>query len=197
MACARNLRKSMFTKLDLIRILSKHHCVIRPDKPVFFSEKRKNTMAAQEEAMDTTLLEHDPADEEAGEDPVGGHEENITEDLVNELLTPAAEPVSMAVSQPRIQPPPEARGLVQATQEVPAADKVTSPTATRSDLERVMAEMARKEKQHQEDMEVMRASLKKLEEGKKLADAKISNLERAEQSRTSRRQKRSWNRTLS
>ena len=145
MACARNLRKSMFTKLDLLRILSRHHCIIRPDKPAFFSEIRKDTMANTEEAMDTTLLELDPADEEACEDSVGGHEKNITEELVNELLTPAAEPVSMAVSLPRIQPPPEARGLVQATQEVPAADQVTSPTATRSDRERVMAEMARKE----------------------------------------------------
>merc|ERR1711940_494236 len=33
--------------------------------------------------------------------------------------------------------------------------------------------------------------------GKKLADAKISNLERAEQDRTSRRHKRSWKRTMS
>ena len=121
--------------------------------------------------MNTNLLEFDPAEEEACEDSVGGQEKNITEAMVNELLTPAAEPVAMAVSPPRTQPPPEAMGLKQATP-VPAADKVTSPTATQIDLERVMAELAKKEKKHQEDMEMMRASLRKLEEGKKLADAK-------------------------
>ena len=137
MACARNLRKSMFTKLDLLRILSRHHCIIRPDKPAFFSEIRKDTMANQEEAMDTTLLEHDPADEEACEDSVGGREKNITEDMVNDLLTPADEPVSMAGSLPRTQPPPQARGLTQATPPGPEAVKVTSPSATQDDLERV------------------------------------------------------------
>ncbi len=72
MACARNLRKSMFTKLDLLRILSRHHCIILHDKPASFSEIRKNTMANTEEAMDTNLLELDPADEEACKDSVGG-----------------------------------------------------------------------------------------------------------------------------
>ena len=89
MAGARNLRKSMFTKLDLLRILSRHHCIILHEKPASFSEIREITMANQEEAMDTNLLEIDPADEEACKDSVGGREENITEDLVNELLTPA------------------------------------------------------------------------------------------------------------
>ena len=37
-------------------------------------------MANTEEAMDTTLLELDPADEEACEDSVGGQEKNITEE---------------------------------------------------------------------------------------------------------------------
>ena len=60
-----------------------------------------------------------------------------------------------------------------------------------------MAELARKEKKHQEEMEVMRASLRKLEEGNRIATAKISILERAEHDRTSRRQKRSWKRTMS
>ena len=190
---ARNLRKSMFTKLDLLRILSNHHCIILHEKPASFSEIREITMANQEEAMDN-LLEIDPADEEASKDSVGGHEENITDDLVNELLTPAEEPVSMTASQPRNQSPTEASGLLQAT---PAADKVTSQSATQEDVERVMAELDKKEKKHQEEMEVMRASLRKLEEGNRIATAKISILERAEQDRTSRRQKRTWKRTMS
>ena len=68
---ARNLRKSMFTKLDLLRILSNHHCIILHEKPASFSEIREITMANQEEAMDT-LLEIDPADEEASKDSVWG-----------------------------------------------------------------------------------------------------------------------------
>ena len=194
MSCRRNLRKIMFTKLDLLRILSGHHCIILHEKPASFSEQRESTMANQEEAMDTNLLELDPADEEAGKDSVGGHEENITEALVNELLTPAEEPVSMAATLPRKQPPTEASGLHQAT---PTADKVTSTSATQEDVLRVMAEMDKKEKKHQEEMEEMRASLRKLEEGNRIATVKISILEKAEHDRTSRRQKRTWKRTMS
>ena len=65
--------------------------------------------------MDTNLLELDPADEEAGKDSVGGHEENITEALVNELLTPAAELLRQAPS-PRsgLLMLPESLGAVRA-----------------------------------------------------------------------------------
>ena len=66
MAHARNMRKIMFSKLELKRILSKHHCTIRPELPVFFSEKRNYNMAASE-MKDADLLDYEPAtDEEFG-----------------------------------------------------------------------------------------------------------------------------------
>ena len=188
------MRKSMFTKLDLKRILSRHQCNLRPDNPVFISEIRKPTMANEKEA--NTLLEIDPADEEAGEDSPRGHEKDISDETMEDLLTLEDEHVSMAVSEPKNQPPLQAKGLTEAT--LPPgpteAVQVTTLSAIHADLERVKAEMAKREKLHQEELNKMKSSMRKLEEGKKLADAKIYTLEQVEAERTSRRHKRSWKR---
>ena len=93
------------------------------------------------------MLEIDPADEEAGEDFPRGHEKTITEDMVNDLLTPEDEHVSMAGSQPRNQPPLQAKGLTEATTPPGPikAVQVTSLSVIQADLERVKAEVAVRE----------------------------------------------------
>ena len=107
------------------------------------------------------MLEIDPAYEESGEDYSRGHEKDISNDTLEDLLTLEDEPDSMAVSEPRNQPPLQAKGLPEAT--LPPgpteAVQVTSLSAIQADLEKVKAEMAKREKHHQDELTKMKFAM--------------------------------------
>ena len=105
----------MFTKLDLKRILSRHHCTIRPDPPVFFSEQRKSTMADLEKGAN--MLDYEPASdsEESGEENSRGQGKELTDAAVNDLLNLEEESDSTADFVPRNQPTLMAKGTTKAS----------------------------------------------------------------------------------
>ena len=148
MASARNMRKCMFTKLDLKRILSRHHCTIRPDPPVFFSEPRKSTMADFEK--EANMLDYEPASdhEESGEDNSGRQGRELTDAAVDDLLNLEDELDSTGDFEPRNQPPLKAKGTTKASlhPEPEEAAQVTALSAIQAELEKVKADVARKEK---------------------------------------------------
>ena len=92
MAQARNMRKIMFSKLELKRILSKHQCTIKPDLPAFFSENRTNKMAdSLMRTVEDEMLDYEPAtDEESGSEATGGQGRDLTSAEVSDLLKPEA-----------------------------------------------------------------------------------------------------------
>ena len=68
----------------------------------------------------------------------------------------------LADSEPRNQPPLQAKGLTEATTppEPTEAVQVTSLSVIQADLERVKAEMAEGEKLHQEELNKMKSSMR-------------------------------------
>ena len=136
------------------------------------------------------MLDYEPASdhEESGEENSGGQERELTAAAVDDLLNIEEELDSMTDFGPRNQSPLKAKGTTKASP-LPApeeAAQVAALSALQAELEKVKAELARKEKHQAEELAEVKAAMMKMNEEKKQADAKIKDLEDAEASRTSR-----------